>query len=84
MVRFLLIDRPSAYNAIVRRATLNELRAVMSTLHLKMKFPTDPGVEEVKGDQRVARQCYNISMKESPKTPMHANDSKEDKEIKWQ
>ena len=28
-----------------------------------MKFLTDEGVGEVKGDQLAARRCYNISMK---------------------
>jgi hypothetical protein len=28
-----------------------------------MKFPTKEGVGQVKGDQVVARRCYNISMK---------------------
>lgn len=66
MTRFLLIDKPSAYNAIIGRAALNELEAVTSTAHLKMKFPTKEGVGEVKGDQWAARQCYNISLKDQP------------------
>jgi hypothetical protein len=28
-----------------------------------MKFPTEEGVREVKGDQVASRRCYNISMK---------------------
>ncbi|XP_059436919.1 uncharacterized protein LOC132170010 [Corylus avellana] len=68
MVRFLLVDRPSIYNAIIGRMTLNELRAITSTPHLKIRFPTNHGVGEIRGDQRAARQCYNISMKECPRT----------------
>jgi hypothetical protein len=45
---------------------LNELRAITSTSHLKMKFPTEQGVGEVKGDQWVARQYYNITLKDVP------------------
>ena len=30
----------------------------MSTYCLKVKFPTDNGVSEVKGDQILARECY--------------------------
>jgi hypothetical protein len=66
MVRILLIDQPSAYNAIIGRAALNGLRAITSTPHLKMKFPTDQRVVEVKGDQWVARQCYNVALKDVP------------------
>jgi hypothetical protein len=39
MVKFLLVDRPSAYNPFIGRTSLNELKAVMSTPHLSMKFP---------------------------------------------
>jgi hypothetical protein len=68
MVDFLVIDRPSAYNAIVGRPSLNKLRAVTSTYHLMMKFPTEEGVGEVRGDQLTARKCYNVSMKASDTT----------------
>ncbi|XP_059436658.1 uncharacterized protein LOC132169680 [Corylus avellana] len=63
MVDFLVIDLPSAYNAIIDRPSLDKLRAITSTCHLKMKFPLEEGVGEVKGDQVVARNCYNTSMK---------------------
>ncbi|XP_059434624.1 uncharacterized protein LOC132167629 [Corylus avellana] len=79
MVRFLLVNRPSAYNAIIGRTTLNKLRAITSTPHLKMKFPMDHGVGEVRGDQRAARQCYNISMKECPRTLAPRSTSKEER-----
>jgi hypothetical protein len=28
-----------------------------------MKFPTEEGIGVVKGDQREARRCYNLSLK---------------------
>ena len=63
MVDFLVVVRPSAYNAIIDRPELNKLRAATSTYHLMMKFPIEEGVGEVKGDQLAASRCYNISMK---------------------
>ena len=63
MVDFLVVDRLSAYNAIISRPGLNQLRAATSTYHLMMKFPTEERVGKVKGDQLVAKRCYNISMK---------------------
>jgi hypothetical protein len=63
MVKFLLIDRPSAYNAILGRTALNDLKAITSTSHLKTKFPTERGVGEVRGEQGMARQCYNVTIK---------------------
>jgi hypothetical protein len=71
MVKFLLVDRPSAYNAILGRTALNDLKAVTSTPHLKTKFPTERGVKEVRGERGVARQCYNVMMKENPSWGNH-------------
>jgi hypothetical protein len=39
MVNFLVIDQSSAYNAIIGRMALNDLKAVTSTSHLSMKIP---------------------------------------------
>ena len=48
---FLVVDCPSSYNVIIGRPTLNKWKAATSTYCLKVKFPTDNGVGEVKGDQ---------------------------------
>jgi hypothetical protein len=55
MVKFLLVDRPSAYNTIIGRITINELKSMTSTPHLSMKFPTTEAVKVVKGDQVSSR-----------------------------
>ncbi|KAK3005822.1 hypothetical protein RJ639_016969 [Escallonia herrerae] len=44
MLDFVVVKVPSAYNAILRRPALNQLQAVVSTYHLKMKFPTEHGI----------------------------------------
>lgn len=54
MVWFLIIDRPSAYNAILGRTTLNDFKAVTSTPRLSMKFSTEEGVGVEKEDQWMA------------------------------
>ena len=79
VVHFFLVDRPLVYNAIIGRTALNKFRAVSSTPHLKIKFPMDHGVGELKGDQQVAWQCYNVSLRESQKALMQKNSSKGDK-----
>ncbi|KAK2999895.1 hypothetical protein RJ639_023415 [Escallonia herrerae] len=61
MLDFVVVRVPSAFNAFLGRTALNQLRAVVSTYHMKMKFPTENGVGEVKGDHMVARQCYMAS-----------------------
>ena len=55
---FLVVDCPSSYNVIIGRPTLNKWKATTSTYCLKVTFPTDNGVGEVKGDQVLARECY--------------------------
>ena len=55
---FLVVDWPSSYNVIIRRPTLNRWKAATSIYCLKVKLPTDNGVGEVRGDQILARECY--------------------------
>ena len=55
---FLVVDCSFAYNAILRRPTLNSWKAVTSTYHLMIKFPTEYRVGEVRRDQVAARECY--------------------------
>ena len=63
-VRFLIVDAPSAYNVLLGRPSLNNIRAIPSTYHMIIKFPTTNGVGMVRGDQRVVRECYSASMKQ--------------------
>ena len=57
-VTFLVVDCSSAYNAILRRPTLNSWKAVTSTYHLMIKFPTNYRVGELQENQVAARECY--------------------------
>ena len=61
-VTFLVVDYSSAYNAILRRPTLNSWKAVTSTYHLMIKFPTDYGVGELRRSQVAAHECYVAMM----------------------
>ena len=61
-VTFLMVDYSSAYNAILGRPTLNSWKAVTSTYHLMIKFPTDYGVGELRGSQMVVQECYVAMM----------------------
>ena len=38
---------------------LNRWKAAISTYCLKVKFPTEHDVGEIKGDQVLARECYH-------------------------
>ncbi|KAL2235215.1 UNVERIFIED_CONTAM: Retrovirus-related Pol polyprotein from transposon [Sesamum indicum] len=68
MVKFLVIDTPFTCNVILGRPGLNSFRAVVSTYHLKMKFPTQHGIGEVLCDQVETKRCYNLSLKKGEVT----------------
>ncbi|PIN05785.1 hypothetical protein CDL12_21672 [Handroanthus impetiginosus] len=58
MVRFLIMDTLSTYNAILSRPVLNFFQAVPSTYHQKIKYPVDGRVGEIRGDQFISKRCY--------------------------
>ena len=62
--RFLIVDAPSAYNMLLGRPSLNAIKAIPSAYHMMIKFPTVSGVGMVRGDQRVARECYSAFVKQ--------------------
>ena len=56
-VDFTVVDSYSPYTAIVARPWLHALGAVSSTLHKKVKYPSEGQVKEILGSQSMARQC---------------------------
>lgn len=65
MTDFLVLGTPLVYNAILGRPTLNCLRAVTSTYHLIIKFPTPVGVGELRGNQYEAKRCYALAIRQN-------------------
>ena len=63
-VRFLVVDAPYAYNMLLGRPSLDAIKAIPSTYHMMIKFPTISEVGMVRGDQRLARECYSASIKQ--------------------
>ena len=61
-IDFLIVDCPLTYNIILGRPALNRLRAATSTYYLKVKFPTAHKVGEIRGDQVLARECYQVAL----------------------
>ena len=57
MVTFIIVSSFSPYTAILGRPWIHALGAVPSTLHVKVKFPTEQGVAVVRGSHKVAGQC---------------------------
>ncbi|XP_072076839.1 uncharacterized protein [Arachis hypogaea] len=63
-IQYLVVDCFSPYNIILGRPFLNKFGAIVSTVHLCVKFPLqDDHVVTIHGDHKEARQCYNIGMK---------------------
>ena len=50
---------------LLGRPSLNAIRVVPSAYHMVIKFPTENGVGMVRGNQRIARECYLASMKQN-------------------
>ena len=62
--RFLIVAALSTYNMLLGRPSLNTIRAIPSAYHMVIKFPTANGVGMVRGNWRIARECYSASMKQ--------------------
>ena len=62
LVESLVVDCPSAYNVIIGCPTFNKLRVVTSTYHLLVRFPTEHGIGELRGDQATTKECYFASL----------------------
>ena len=65
-VDFIVVDSYSFYTAIVARPWLHTLGAVSSTLHQKVKYPSEGLVKEILGNQSVARQCMVAAILHKP------------------
>ncbi|KAL0403998.1 UNVERIFIED_CONTAM: hypothetical protein Sradi_2040600 [Sesamum radiatum] len=57
LLKFLVVDIPSAYN----------VRAIISTYHMKVKFPVVGGVGETQTDILQAHKCYVEAIKRGKK-----------------
>ena len=75
----MVVDCSSSYNVIIGRPTLNKWKAATSTYCLKVKFPTDNGVGKVKGDQVLARECYQAILAAKENHTWMIEESEEDK-----
>ncbi|GMP79430.1 hypothetical protein CsSME_00034980 [Camellia sinensis var. sinensis] len=80
---FTIIDTPSPYNVILGRPWLHVMGAISSTLHQLLQFPTEHGIEEVKGDQLQTKYYSMAGMKSacSIREPERAEIEDEDVEV---
>ncbi|XP_024010031.1 uncharacterized protein LOC112085187 [Eutrema salsugineum] len=57
IVKFCVTDYPAIYNVIMGTPWINAMRAVPSTYHLCLKFPTPAGIKTIWGNQKESRMC---------------------------
>ena len=65
-VDFIVVNAYSPYMAIVARPWLHALGAVSSTLHQKVKYPSEGQVKEILRSQSTARQCLVAAILHQP------------------
>jgi len=66
-VRYLLVNAQTSYNILLGRPSINRLKAIVSTPHLAMKFPSaNDDIATIHVDQKTARECYVASLKSEP------------------
>ncbi|XP_070028608.1 uncharacterized protein [Nicotiana sylvestris] len=53
--KFQVIDTNMAYNMILGRPWIHEMDVVPSTLHQVIKFPSQWGIKQIRGDQQASR-----------------------------
>ena len=95
ITEFLVVDRPTSYNAIIGAPWLNSMRAIPSTFHLCLKFPTPCGIETIQGNRRMAQVCFaaelerknsavEASQSKKVKTTPDGNAPEQDSNVFWQ
>ena len=57
IVHFIVVHSYSLYTTILKRPWIHSMGLVPSSLHQKVKFPTEQGIVKVRGDQYMARKC---------------------------
>ncbi|KAG7593593.1 Copper amine oxidase N-terminal [Arabidopsis thaliana x Arabidopsis arenosa] len=57
---FAVVDKPIVYNVILGTPWLYKMKAVASTYHQCVKFPTVHGIYTLRGDPLVGRTCFII------------------------
>jgi len=63
-VRYLQVNAQTSYNILLGRPSIKRLKAIVSTPHLAMKFPSaNNDIATIHVDQKIARECYVASLK---------------------
>ncbi|XP_060210560.1 uncharacterized protein LOC132637497 [Lycium barbarum] len=72
---FYVIEGDMKYNALLGRPCIHSMRAVPSTLHQLLKFPTPEGIKTIRAEQPAAREMFAVEKAHLfPKKPDQRND----------
>ena len=66
-VLFSMVEDLGPYNAIVGRTWLHSMKSISSTYCQTISYLTTSGQVDLQGSQLVARQCYQLSIREREK-----------------
>ena len=75
-VDFIVVDAYSPYTAIVARPWLHTLGAIFSTLHQKVKYPSEGQIKKILGDPSMTRQCLVAAIQYKPEAESSAHKEK--------
>ena len=76
-VDFIIVDAYSPYTAIVARPWFHTLGAISSTLHQKVKYPSEGQIREILGDQSLVRQCLVAAIQHKLEVDSSAHEEKD-------
>ena len=65
-VDFIVVNAYSPYTAIIAIPWLHTLGVVFSTMHQKVKYPSEGQIKEILEDQSLARQCLVVAIQHKP------------------
>ncbi|GJT20964.1 hypothetical protein Tco_0890901 [Tanacetum coccineum] len=77
MINFTVVRAPSPYNVIFRRTGLRSLRAVSSTIHSMVKFPTPRGVATLVTQSGIISECQRLKRKQMVEYEVNQNINQE-------
>ncbi|XP_070035982.1 uncharacterized protein [Nicotiana tomentosiformis] len=77
-IKFHVIEGDMRYNALLGRPWIHNMRAVPSTLHQMLKFPTLDGVKKMYGEQHAAKEMFAVD-KELPVSALSSTKGLESK-----
>ncbi|PWA61031.1 reverse transcriptase domain-containing protein [Artemisia annua] len=69
MMTFCVVRSPSPYNVILGRTGLKEMRAIRSTIHSMIKFPTSKGIATLIARPSMVSECRRLEEKQTVEKP---------------